>query len=48
MSLPEDVIADIRSAITKLNNAISAKTVADQEWGEWDLTIEKLEALLDN
>lgn len=47
MSLPEDVVADIKSAMAKLNDAINAKTVADQQWGEWDLALEALADLLD-
>jgi hypothetical protein len=48
MSLPREVLADIESARTKLANAINLKTVADQEWGEWDLMLDVLAKLLEN
>lgn len=48
MSLPEDVVADIKSAMAKLTNAINAKTVADQQWGEWDLVLDQLADLLND
>jgi hypothetical protein len=48
MSLPKEVLADIESAKTKLADAINLKTVADQEWGEWDLMLDVLAKLLEN
>ena len=48
MSLPKEVLADIELAKTKLANAINRKTVADQEWGEWDLMLDVLAEILKN
>ena len=48
MSLPREVLADIESARTKLADAINVKSVADQEWGEWDIMLDVLAKILEN